>query len=170
MRISGKVSARDRDGNLGSEAKMIADEVIVVTDQELREYESTGRKMEAPRMSSKVKAIRRAEHRAKSTGGTVSSQPAVSQVATEKPKTILRPIADIPPVKRLFVHIKNPDDHESLLSLKRICSEFPGSGEIVLVLGADKKSAIKLPFKVDGSDALLGSLVKQLGEDCVVLK
>jgi hypothetical protein len=77
---------------------------------------------------------------------------------------------DIPPVKKLFVHIKNPDDHSSLLLLKQICGEFPGKTDIILVLGAEKKSAIKLPFKVDGSDNLLGSLVKQLGEDCVVLK
>ncbi|HEU5122403.1 MAG TPA: DNA polymerase III subunit alpha, partial [Candidatus Saccharimonadales bacterium] len=32
IRATGKVSARDRDGNLGSEAKMIADEVVIVTD------------------------------------------------------------------------------------------------------------------------------------------
>ena len=88
----------------------------------------------------------------------------------EKPAEKPRPIMDIPPVKRLFVHIKNPDDHEALIALKQTCGEYAGNTDIVLVLGADKKSAIKLPFKVDGSDDLLGSLVKQLGEDCVVLK
>jgi hypothetical protein len=41
---------------------------------------------------------------------------------------------------------------------------------IVLVLGSDKKSAIKLPFMVDSSDKLLGDLVKLLGEDAVVVK
>lgn len=169
VKVSGKVSARDRDGNVGSEAKMIADEVILVTDQELREYESTGRKMEAPRMSAKVKAIRRAEHRAK-TQGTSLRAPASTVAAVDKPVAAPRPIVDMPTIKKLFVHIKNPDDHDSLLALKRICGEFPGASDIVLVLGAEKKSAIKLPFKVDGSDALLGSLVKQLGEDCVVLK
>jgi hypothetical protein len=76
----------------------------------------------------------------------------------------------MPPVKKLFVHIKNPDDHDALLQLKRTCSEFVGNIDIILVLGADKKSAIKLPFKIDGSDALIGELVKSLGEDCVVLK
>ena len=167
VRISGKASARDRDGNLGDEAKMIADEVVVVTDDELRNYESTGRKMEAPKASSgKVKAMRVAE-RAKRAGGSVSA-PATTMPSA--PKEPLRPILDIPPIKKLFVHIKDPDDHEALLQLKRICSEFSGNTDIVLVLGADKKSAIKLPFKVDGSEALIGELVKQLGEDCVVLK
>lgn len=170
IRVSGKVSARDRDGNMGDEAKMIADEVIEVTDGELRDYESTGRKMEAPKMSAKVKAMRVAEFRAKKSGGSVAAPattaPAESKPVAEKP----RPIMDIPPVKKLFVHVKDPDDHESLLVLKQTCGEFVGNTDIVLVLGADKKSAIRLPFRVDASDELVGLLVKQLGEDCVVLK
>jgi DNA polymerase-3 subunit alpha len=172
VRVSGKISARDRDGNLGDEAKMIADEVVDVTDAELREYEATGRKMEAPKMSAKVKAMRVADYRAKKSGGSVSA-PASTMPADKKPAVTgekPRPIMDIPPVKKLFVHIKDPDNHEALIALKETCSEFVGNIDIVLVLGADKKSAIKLPFRVDASDDLLGSLVKLLGEDCVVLK
>ncbi|MDX2775865.1 DNA polymerase III subunit alpha [Streptomyces caniscabiei] len=169
IRVSGKISARDRDGNLGDEAKIIADEIIEITDDELRNYESTGRKMDAPKMSSKVKAIRKAEYRAKKTGVPVAAAPQ----PTEKPATTAekpRPIMDVPPVKRLFVHVKDPDDHQTLLALKQTCGEFVGNIDIVLVLGANKKSAIRLPFRVDGSDTLIGSLVKLLGEDCVVLK
>lgn len=169
IRVTGKMSARDRDGNLGTDAKMIADEIVEVTDQELREYESTGRKMEAPKMSAKVKAMRVAEHKAKKAGGSVSmpaSTMPADKPAVEKP----RPIMDIPAVKKLFVHVKNTDDHDALLGLKQTCSEYPGKTDIVLVLGVDKKSAIKLPFGVDGSDNLISALVKQLGEDCVILK
>lgn len=170
IRASGKISARDRDGNMGDEAKMIADEIIEISDKELREYESTGRKMDAPKVSSKVKAMRVAEFKAKQTGGTVSA-PASTMPEEKKadaPKP--RPIMDIPPVKKLFVHIKDPDDHTALLHLKQVCGEFKGHTDIILVLGADKKSAIRLPFGVDGSTELIGELVKQLGEDCVVLK
>jgi hypothetical protein len=94
----------------------------------------------------------------------VEPKPATS--TAERP----RPIEDVPVVKKLFVHIKEPDNHEALVELKRTCSDFSGNTDIVLVLGADKRSAIKLPFRVDGSDALISVLVKQLGEDCVVLK
>ena len=155
---------------MGDEAKMIADEVVEVTDKELRDYESTGRKMEAPKMSAKVKAMRVAEFKAKQKGDSVSAP--ASTMPEEKKSDVPkpRPIMDIPPVKKLFVHVKDPDDHEALLQLKRICGEFKGNTDIILVLGADKKSAIKLPFRVDGCDDLLGELVKQLGEDCVVLK
>ena len=149
---------------------MIADEIVIVTDEELRTYEATGRKMETPRMSSHVKATRVAEYRAKKTGGTVGA-PASTPPPEKKPeREAPRPIMDIPPVKKLFVHVKKPDDHDTLMELKRTCSDFMGNTDIILVLGADKKSAIKLPFKVDGSDDLISSLVKQLGEDCVVLK
>lgn len=172
IRASGKVSARDRDGNLGDEAKIIADEIVPVTDEELRTYEATGRKMETPRMSSAVKATRVAEFRAKKSGVPVSAPVATAQKpAEEKPKTSEpRPVMDIPPSKKLFVHIREPDDHNSLMELKRTCSEYSGNTDIILVLGPDKRSAIKLPFRVDGSDQLISSLVKQLGEDCVVLK
>lgn len=166
IRATGKISARDRDGNLGSDAKMIADEVVLVTDQELRDYESTGRKMEAPKMSAKVKATRIAALKAKSTRDDTALDVSTHAIEEKRPK----PMFDIPPVKRLFVHIKNPDDHAALLALKQTCGEYPGVSEIVLVLGDDRKSAIKLPFKVEASDALVGALVKQLGEDCVVLK
>jgi DNA polymerase-3 subunit alpha len=168
VRATGKISARDRDGNLGTDAKMIADEIIVVTDAELRDYESTGRKMEAPKTSAKVKAMRVVEHKAKQQGRSVSAPASTMPLSarTEKP----RPFMDIPPAKKLFVHIKNPDNHEALLALKRTCSNYTGGIDIVLVLGEDKRSAIKLPFKVDGSNNLIGELVKLLGEDCVALK
>ncbi len=161
IRATGKISARDRDGNLGTEAKLIADEIVEVTDGELREYESTGRKMETPKISAKVQARRVAERTAKENG--------VQPVEAASEPTGPRPIQD-QPLKKLYVHVKNPDDHQALLSLKRICSEFPGATDIILVLGADKKSAIKLPFNVADSHDLIGALVKQLGEDCVALK
>lgn len=170
VRVTGKISARDRDGNMGTEAKMIADEVMIVSDDELRDYASTGRKMETPKMSAKVKAMRVAEFKAKKSPLSISAP--ASTMPADKPadKPRPRPIEDIVEVKKLYIHIKNPDDHAALLSLKQICTQFPGTSDIVLVLGKDRKSAIKLPFKIDGSDNLLSALVKQLGEDCVVLK
>ncbi|MDB5165898.1 MAG: dnaE [Candidatus Saccharibacteria bacterium] len=154
IRATGKISARDRDGNLGDEAKMIADEIIIVSDKDLRDYESTGRKMKPPTISTKVKAERVAKQAIEAATETITSLP----------------IAEVPSLKKLFVHIRNPDDHEALLSLKKTCSDHPGISDVVLVLGSEKKSAIKLPFRVEHSDLLVGKLVKLLGEDSVVLK
>jgi len=154
IRATGKISARDRDGNLGDEAKMIADEIIIVSDKDLRDYESTGRKMKTPTMSTKVKAERIAKQTIEKATEAVTSLPILEDV----------------PLKKLFVHIKDPDDHDALLNLKKTCGDHPGLSDIVLVLGSEKKSAIKLPFRVEHSDLLVGKLVKLLGEDAVVLK
>jgi len=54
--------------------------------------------------------------------------------------------------------------------LKEVCSRHPGINNIVLVLGEDKKSALKLPFAVEHNDQLVGELVKLLGEDAVVVQ
>lgn len=158
--VTGKISARDRDGNLGTEAKMIADEVQFISDQELRGYESNGRKMDAPKMSAKVKAMRVAAK---------NPVKVATKATTETLKTKVVPL-ETASVKKFYVHIKDPDDHEALMSLKQICSNYVGLFDIILVLGAEKKSAVKLPFKVDPSNGLIDELVKILGEDSVVFK
>lgn len=164
IRATGKISARDRDGNLTSDAKMIADDIQFVTEQELDSYESTGAKMKRPTVSKKVTATRVS---AAKTIGEVNA--AVSTPVVDAPSKP-RPLQEQVIIKKLFVQVKDPDDHDALLALKQICSQFIGTTDIVLVLGAEKKSAIKLPFKVNASDELVGALVKILGEDAVILK
>ena len=164
VRISGKVNARDRDGNLMSDAKINAEEVVLVTDQELREYESTGRKMEGPKARANVSAKRVSMKK------SYPGKPNDTTSTGVLPELRVAPVKEEEPVKKLFVHIKDPEDHAALLRLKEVCSEYPGESDIVLVLGKEKKSALRLPFRVDGSDGLIGALVRDLGEDCVVLK
>lgn len=160
IRATGKVTARDRDGNLVSEVKMIADEIQIVSDNELTSYESTGRAMKKPVGAASSSKRQYPKKNPKAQAKTVS--------ASTKPADYK--VVDVNPFKKLYVHIKDPDDQDSLLRLKQACGEFPGVSDIVLVLGGDKKSAIKLPFKVDGSDELVGELVRILGEDSVALK
>lgn len=167
VRATGKVNARDRDGRLGTDAKIIADEIQFVTDKELHDYESTGHKMAKPKTSGSFKAERVNHADANdSERGEVTARASL-EVATAKPKFIEDVI---PPIKKLFVHIKNPDDHDALLALKQVSSRFVGVTDIILVLGETKKSAIKLPFRIEPSSELVGELVKILGEDSVVLK
>lgn len=47
VKVTGKI-VRDRDGILAMKAKMIADEIDIISDKELSSYRSTGRKMAAP--------------------------------------------------------------------------------------------------------------------------
>lgn len=171
IRVSGKNSARDRDGNLGNESKLIADDIIVITDNDINGYESTGRKMDAPKISSAVKKERREAYRNQKNG--VSPKSAVkNDAARPQPKTHSAPVNVAPeiPASKLFVYIKDPNDHSRLVKMKSVCGENAGTTDVVLVLGEKEKSAMRLPFKVDANDNLLSQLKNTLGEECVVLK
>ena len=171
IRVSGKNSARDRDGNLGNESKLIADDIIVITDNDINGYESTGRKMDAPKISSAVKKERREAYRNQKNGASPKS--VVKNDATKpQPKTHSAPVNVAPeiPASKLFVYIKDPNDHSRLVKMKSVCSENAGTTDVVLVLGEKEKSAMRLPFKVDANDNLLSQLKNTLGEECVVLK
>ena len=171
IRVSGKNSARDRDGNLGNESKLIADDIIAITDNDINGYESTGRKMEAPKISSAVKKERREAYRNQKNGA--SPKPVVkNDAAKPQPKTHSAPVNVAPeiPASKLFVYIKDPNDHSRLVKMKSVCGENAGTTDVVLVLGEKDKSAMRLPFKVDANDNLLSQLKNTLGEECVVLK
>ena len=171
IRVSGKNSARDRDGNLGSESKLIADDIIAITDNDINGYESTGRKMDAPKVSSAVKKERREAYRSQKNGASPKSA-VKNDAAKPQPKTHSAPVNVAPeiPASKLFVYIKDPNDHSRLVKMKSVCGENAGTTDVVLVLGEKEKSAMRLPFKVDANDNLLSQLKNTLGEECVVLK
>ena len=156
IRVTGKVTARDREGNVTSDVKMIADDIQIVSDEELREYQAHGRKMAAP----------------KPRRGVVASRKKAVQPEKITPKNEPTPVTvlDSEPLKTLYVQVKDPDNQVVLKQLKQACQVHPGLSDIVLVLGDEKKSAIKLPFRVETNDTLVGQLVKLVGEDAVVLK
>ena len=171
IRVSGKNSARDRDGNLGNESKLIADDIIAITDNDINGYESTGRKMDAPKISSAVKKERREAYRNQKNGASPKSV-VKNDAAKPQPKTHSAPVNVAPeiPASKLFVYIKDPNDHSRLVKMKSVCGENAGTTDVVLVLGEKEKSAMRLPFKVDANDNLLSQLKNTLGEECVVLK
>ena len=160
LKVSGKISARDRDGNMTDEAKMIADEISVVTDKELNEYQSHGRKMVTPTGRAAVKQKR---YPKKANAGVTSGS-----VAAKTPKAVIPVTPSV--LKTVYVKIANPNDHNSLLALKQLCGKYPGQNDIIMVLGGDKSRAIRLPFRVDAQHELHDGLVRILGDECVAIK
>lgn len=154
VKVTGKVNARDKDGNQLTEAKIIADQIDIVTDKELAEYESTGRKMAAPTGKGKV-------YRKK------AQKPAVSAAAAAASPAVVAPVLKLP---ELYVHIKDPNDTNALLEFKKSCADHPGQSDVIMVLGEAKDKAIRMPFRVDSDDALVSKLASILGEDCVSVK
>lgn len=163
LKVTGNVSARDREGNVGDEAKMIADQIDIVSDKELREYESHGRKMTAPTTQA---TVTRKRYPAKSSS---NAEPKVIKSAS---MATTAPAVDVPleTLKTVYVHIRDPEDHARLLALKKVCGLYPGQHDIVMMLGGNKSSAIRLPFRVDAEAQLRDELIKILGDDCVAVK
>lgn len=127
---------------------LVADAIQFVSDQELKDYEPTGNSMKIKVSNVKLDIVK-------------------PKINTNKPgPKVLVEHAH----KKLYVHIQNPDDHDSLMKLKQTCNDHPGLSDIILVLGVENKSAIKLNFKVDAGDILTNKLADLLGRDRVVLK
>ena len=165
IRVDGRVNARDRDGNLRDEASVIAQDIIEITDDELKNYESTGRTMSGPKASSAAKRQYKQQHARSAAATAKPSQPLKKMTA----EPTARAIKSAPLPQTLYVRILDPDNISQLESLKNHCLAHPGSLQVVLVLGAEK-SAMRLQFKVDGSLELVEALKEVLGQDAVILK
>ena len=151
IKITGKISARDRDGKLGDEAKMIADEIEVVSDKQLDDYASTGRAMKVP--------DKRAPYRRKVSASASASKPGKEPGITATPAI----------KQTLYLRVDDPTNTDVLLALKSTCSDFPGESEVILVLGENKK-ALRMPFRVSIEQHLSDRLHLAIGEESVVIK
>ncbi len=140
IKVKGKASFQDRNGQMTDELKIVADELVIVTPEELDSYKPTGKKLATPSVS---KAL----------------QPSI------KPVVENRQIA-----KTLYIHIKDPEDHDKLLKMKQTLNNYPGSQPVILVLGESKQSALRLPFKVGTTEDLTEKLASLYSPDCVIIK
>lgn len=127
-----------------------------MTQEELDNYKSTGKAMKVPKASAKSLAV----EAGKAPGVNITYKPSAPVMTKALP--VAKP--------RLYVHVKNPDDHEALLKLKQSFNSYPGSCEVVLVLGEDKKSALRLPFTVEPHEGLKAAIGTLFGQECVALK
>ena len=136
--IRGKISAKDRDGNIGSELKLMVDDAREITVAQAQAYQSTGKKRKVPKPKGKTPAV--------------SATP-----ATTSEEMTLAP-------KRIYVRLPDSDNHDLLLALKQAIDEQPGEDEVVLVVGADaSKQIIRLPGRVSSTEPALSRLQSIVG-------
>jgi DNA polymerase-3 subunit alpha len=145
VKVTGKVNTTDKDGKPTSEIKIIADSIEIISNEELDAYRTTGKKMPVPKQKK-------------------AKPESVEKIASEPP-IIYTPVEDTAP--KIYVHVHQPEDHEKLLQLKKSFNRFPGSSEIILVLGKSKDSAIRLPFKAEASPELVSVVTELYGPDCI---
>jgi len=151
VKVEGKISSTDRQGNSLGEAKIIADAFIFISGEELDNYKSTGKKMK--------------ELKPRKTRPTAAKK----AILPEAEKFTYKPVDDREPPK-LYVRVTDPADHDKLHALKKLLNNFVGNSEIILVLGTGKSSAMRLPFKIDPRPDLQAAIGEIYGAEHVVVK
>lgn len=133
----GKVSSRDKDGNLQSELKILADEARVVTLEQAQAYQATGRTIKLP--------------------GEKSAQALKKAVAPEDiPKRVYIRLSSTEDQKML----------QSLKSVVDGV-DAGSDEVVLIIGSGDQKQAIRLPQKVTSNDTLKEELQTIFGTDNV---
>ncbi|HSX17604.1 MAG TPA: DNA polymerase III subunit alpha [Patescibacteria group bacterium] len=130
----GKISAKDREGNIGEELKVLVDDAREITAEQAQAYQPTGKRIKLP-----------------------GEKRAAAAAMGSRTKSIAAAASKIP--KRLYVRLNDSSDQAMLVSLKQVIDGNQGSTEVVLVLGpADSKQVIKLPVKCSTEEPALAKL------------
>jgi len=162
VRVQGKVNATDKDGNITSDVKLLAEQIELVSDDKLENYESTGTKLAMPKAAPEKKRYGKssAERVYKSTPSDTIDTP---RVLKEPPKD--------PRKERLYVLVENPDDTDTLTAIRRLADIYAGMQEVVLVIkDGETKKPLRMPFRVEVCDELLAKLRDLVGEANVKAK
>ncbi len=150
--VRGRVNAKDRDGAIVDEVKIMVDDAREVTHEQAAAYQSTGR---TPRELS----VRKRK------GSTLKAAVAAAKAEkAEKTQATAQP-------SRVYIRLLKSDDHDVLSQLKVVIDEQRGENEVVLVLGPDHaKQAVKLPTRMNADPAVLKQLQTLVGAANVVLQ
>jgi len=161
LKVPGRISATDQNGNPTSDIKIIAEDVFVISDDVLESYESTGIRLDEPEDAPKRRQFKR------------KTEP---ENEDKQPKTVVPPPPPLekpfdPRSQKLYILVENPEDVDGLTNIKKSCDLFPGLTPVVLVLkdGSEKK-VMTMSFKVEAGNQLLDKLKSIVGEKAVVLK
>ena len=165
VKVTGRVNATDRDGNKVDEAKINAEQIDVITDEELQSYEATGIQLKVPTKGVSQKPRNRVSASNVSGGG----KPASKSSTTPHFNTTAGGDAQPLKPKKVFVRVMDPSNTSALISLKKACSNYPGLSEIILVIGEEKK-AMRMPFRCEPEQKLVDELIEYFGPEGVVVK
>ncbi len=144
---TGKISARDREGRLEDEAKVIVDAVKGVEYETVKNY--------------KAKTPAAPEPVAIPAGpGARAAGPMVTRAAAPSAKAIPPETGPARMIDGLGLEIAidSLSDQQLLHEIKKLIVAAPGETEVFLRLGGPEPKRLRLPFKVYASEALVGGL------------
>lgn len=136
----GKISSKDKDGNLVDEIKILVEDAREITYEQAASYQSTGKKHKELKTTNKK---------------VISANATVASAVT---------------VKRLYIRISSSEDQDMLIRLKEHIDQNVGKTEVVLVIGeTSNKQVIKLPVRLEESESCLSQIRSIVGEKNVIL-
>jgi DNA polymerase III subunit alpha len=140
--VKGKVNAKDREGRLTGEVKILVDDAREITPEQASAYQPTGKKPSIPKVK-KVQAL------------------AVSN-SSIKERTV---------EQKVYIRIERSDDQQMLLTLRETIDTHKGDTEVVLVLGSlSQKQIIRLPVRIKVTDICIDALSGLVGTDNVKIQ
>ncbi len=138
--VRGRVNARDREGNLIEDIKVMVDDAREVTPDQANAYQPTGKKPKVLKASKKTVPLQAAKPAA------VAADP------------------------RLYIRLTSSDNADMLLSLKAVIDQHQGDTEVVLVIGPESsKQIIRLPMRIAAKDPAHGLLSELVGAENIKL-
>ncbi len=156
--VKGRVNSKDREGNLSS-PKIIANQITELTDEDMRKYEPTWRDKKHLKISTEYlsEELKQRKKKPKSVAMAKVKQPYFAAEVKQLKST-------------LYLRLEENYKTSELEQIRLSCQTYPGLDSVILVIGSNNSSAIRLPFKVDTSSGLVDALKGFLGEPAVVVK
>ena len=153
--VRGRINSKNREGDL-SEPKVIANEIVELTEAMIKDYEPTWREKRHLKINQKYlpEAVRNKPKKLKKAGAKAVKLLAKSSI----------------PTRTLYLKLSDNYKTSQLEQIRQYCQNNAGVHQVILVIGEESRSAIRLPFRVDGSDDVLDALKQLLGDTAVVLK
>ncbi len=147
--VRGKVNAKDREGNLIQDVKIMADDAREVTHEQAAAYQATGRKQRSLKTGKK--------------------QTLAARAAAAKAERVQTVSPDAP--RRLYIRLSSSKDDTLLTDLKRVIDTSIGQDEVIFVLGdGEKRQAVRLPSRVDSTPEMIEQLSSLVGAENVKLQ
>ncbi len=176
IKVVGSISAKDKNGNISSDVKVIADTVEEIEDAAMQAYQSTGQRLPAPKLSARQQRGRTratgvsSGNYAKVGGASAGGYNKKAAIDDEPAQRVITPPVDHSREK-LYVLIEDPTNAEQLSEIRRICELNPGVQEVIMVLkDGNEKRPMRMPFRVDTEGDLTIRLAELLGQERVRLK
>jgi len=176
IKVTGRVNARDKNGNVVPEVKVLMDSCEVISDETLANYKATGTHLEPPKeVAGGFSRRRNSATSSSGVGGRGGYRAGGASFGggQREAQATFEPVRTVTPPKdtrheKVYILVKEPNNVDTLTAIKQVCDRNLGMQDVILVLQeGEEKKALKMPFRVEGGEGFVKEMKTVVGEDCV---